>query len=234
MKSNNQIEKISYMIKLLIINVLLLFPFVAKSQYKITITDSNTYVFNKTYLLDVPLIAHVSRLYIDDKNGNIPVEAFASFEGHVDTLIVTDRFKEYVFYYIKNVIHRIDTLNHIKKELRHFIEIPKPDSIQTQNSICVYYRTFGMPHFNSDGSGMSLSSINSLSIIASFQKENNAKITDTYTQTIGYEGETNFYFTFTGLSGQLKAKLLNTERYCCIPNAANIKIADISTVFIPI
>jgi len=239
MKDRLESKKVLLLHKLIFIGFVLLFPAIAKSQYKITVTDSNMSVSGNTYLLNVPLKTRVNRLYIDDKKRSIPFIAFENYEGYADTIILTDKSKEYILYqkYYRNVglVHYIDTLKRIDEKLRYYTEIINPlNLIQGKKLICVYYDTYANPVLNSNGSEMG-AAVNCFSNFnISFQKENNVQIINTYSMTIGYEGETRFYLTLTGLSLNQKATFLNGTRSCCIPNLETKKIMLTPIVYIPI
>lgn len=212
---------------------MILSPVVAKSQYKIIVTDSNTFVYGNTYLINVPIKKYVNRLYINDDIGKIPVAAFSYFTGSADTLIVTNKSKEYIFY-IRNYIHYndtingiyIDTLNRIDKKLKHFIDIPKPDTL---HDIISYY-SIGSGSSLNDGYFQNVKKYSDF--ISAFEKENNVKIMGIYGRSTGYEGEGINYYTLQGLSLIQKAKLFNNGRN--LFTRSTVKMASGSMVVMPI
>jgi hypothetical protein len=232
MNNGFRIKKVNYIVKLLMVGAITLSSVEAKSQYKITVTDSNTFVYGNTYLINVPIKKYVNRLYINDDNGKIPVATFVYFTGSADTLIVTNKSKEYIFY-IRNYSHYgdtlngiyIDTLNKIDKKIKHFIDIPKPD---TSRDIISYY-SIGSGSSLNDGYFETMKKYSDF--ISAFEKENNVKITGIYGRSSGYEGEGINYYTLQGMSLTQKAKFVNNSRYIFLHSTA--KMARILIVVMP-
>lgn len=69
--------------------------------------------------------------------------------------------------------------------------------------------------------------------ISMFEKQHHTKITNTYSQLRGREGEVSFYYTLEGLSNQLKLRFIVDRNFYRIVNRHSKEISKQPTIYTP-
>ena len=69
--------------------------------------------------------------------------------------------------------------------------------------------------------------------IAEFEQQNNLKIIDTYTESIGEEGEINYYYTLNNISNNFKLLFILKRKYARILNRKSKKIGHFPQIYTP-
>lgn len=144
----------------------------------------------------------------------------------LNVLIFEKEFKRYLI----RPGNRVDSLIIIDNKFSRFKEFKPREPME--DSILVYYTEYTGSVCCPRDAKYDRESLRDF--IKRYERDNNIKIRDAYTRSIGKEGESVSYLTLEGLPPQEKIKFMKERWWSLVPNKHWKDFVEMSFIYIPI
>jgi len=235
---------------------ILLLPKLLRAQTYIELNKENTFHYNNSYLIDIPLKQARGNLLIKDSVEVIPFAAYSKLLHEIDNISFVNRYNLNLIFIIKELKNKtpvkqgisnrslneyvikyypkgdIDTLNKIDDKLTQYKPLLNWKSWTNRlklDSVLIYYSEYY-------GSGCCpqdtryAGKITLTDFINEFEKIHQIKIGEQFYIIMGEEGEHIVYLTLSGLTPEQKIQFIDERKNTLISDR---KEMDQPTIYAP-